>query len=72
MTGTRRLMLTVTDEMHAALKRQAVRRGATQSGLVRVILGEWLEQQGEDIDWAVEWGGRQDKVEAKQPPDPAE
>lgn len=64
MAVTRRLMLTVTDEMHAALKRQAIRRGATQSGLVRVILGEWLIQQGEDIDWAIEWGGgRREKAE---------
>lgn len=60
-------MLTVTDEMHAAIKRQAIRRGATQSGLVRVILAEWLEQQGEPVDWAVEWGGgRQQKDEDSQ------
>jgi hypothetical protein len=63
MVKTRRLMLTVTDEMHAAIKRQAIRRGATQSGLVRVILGEWLEQQGEVVDWAVEWGGRHNETE---------
>ena len=70
MSDTRRLMLTVTDEMHAAIKRQAIRRGATQSGLVRVILGEWLEQQGEAIDWAVEWGGRHETTEPDQEQQP--
>lgn len=67
MENTRRLMLTVTDEMHAAIKRQANRRGATQSGLVRFILSEWLQGQGEDIEWVVEWGGgRRDKPEEDQ------
>ena len=61
MSGNKRLMLTITNEMHAAIKRQAIRRGATQSGLVRVILGEWLGQHGENIDWAVEWGGRPER-----------
>lgn len=52
-----RLVFTVTREMHQALKRQAARRGATLAGLVRLILGEWLEQHGEKIEWQVEWGG---------------
>ena len=54
-------MLKIAVETHAASKLQASRRGATQSGLVRVILGEWLEQHGENIDWAVEWGGRPER-----------
>ena len=45
----------------AALKRQAARRGATLSGLMRSILGEWLEEQGDPVDWVVEWGGRRDE-----------
>ena len=44
MAKKKRVMLVLTDEMHEALNRQAARRGATLSGLVRSVLGEWLEE----------------------------
>ena len=52
-----RMVFTVTEEMHEALKRQAEQRGATLSGLLRLILADWLAQQGEAIEWRVESGG---------------
>lgn len=58
MNDRTRVVITVTDEMHEALGRLAARRGATVAGLVRAVMGEWLEEQGEAIDWAVSWGGR--------------
>lgn len=54
---SKRLILATTDEMHEALKQQAAERGATTSGLVRMILGQWLEAQGEPVEWRIEWGG---------------
>ncbi|MEZ4539300.1 MAG: hypothetical protein R3C43_04890 [Chloroflexota bacterium] len=60
MAERKRVMLVLTDDMHAALKRQAAQRGATLSGLVRAVLGDWLEEQGEPVDWILEWGGRRD------------
>lgn len=64
MAEKKRVIVILTDDLHAALKRQAARRGATLSGLMRSILGEWLEEQGDPVDWAIEWGGRRDKPEA--------
>ena len=58
MDNRTRVVITVTDEMHEALGRLAARRGATVAGLIRSVMGEWLEEQGEVIDWAVSWGGR--------------
>jgi len=52
-----RLVFTISKEMHAALRRQSAQRGATQAGLMRIILGDWLKQQGEGIGSQVEWGG---------------
>lgn len=66
MATKKRVMVVLTDEMHVALNRQAARRGATLSGLVRAVLGEWLLAQGEDIEWIVEWGGRRDRQEDKE------
>lgn len=61
MAKKKRVMLTLTDEMHEALNRQAARRGATLSGLVRSVLGNWLEEQGDPVDWILVWGGRRDR-----------
>lgn len=58
MADNRRVVVTVTDEMLLALKRHASSRGASMSGLIRVILGEWLESQGSPVEWVIEWGGR--------------
>lgn len=63
MAEKKRVIVVLTDEMHAAIKRQAARRGATLSGLMRAILGEWLQEQGENVEWMVEWGGRREKAE---------
>lgn len=61
MATKKRVMLVLTEEMHKALNRQAARRGATISGLVRSVLGEWLEEQGDPVDWVLAWGGRREK-----------
>lgn len=47
----------MTDEMHEALTRHAARRGSSVAGLIRSLAGEWLEAQGEDVNWAIAWGG---------------
>lgn len=52
-----RIVITITTDMQEALARQATRRGATVAGFVRAILGEWLEENGEVVDWTVNWGG---------------
>lgn len=55
---TVRIVITVPEHVHAALMRQAGRRGASMSGLIRAVMGEWLQEQGELVDWVVTWGGR--------------
>jgi hypothetical protein len=59
MAKKKRVMFVLTDDMQDELNRLAAERGATLSGLVRSILGEYLE-------WALPWGGRRDKP---APPD---
>ena len=65
MAKKKRVMLVLTDEMHEALNRQAARRGATLSGLVRSVLGEWLTEQGDPVDWVLAWGGYRERPEDK-------
>lgn len=65
MAKKKRVMLVLTDEMHEALNRQAARRGATLSGLVRSVLGEWLAEQGDPVDWVLAWGGYRERPEDK-------
>lgn len=60
-------LVTMTFDMHAALSRQAARRGASVAGLIRAVMGEWLEGQGEVVDWAVTWGGRRPKADDSRP-----
>lgn len=55
-----RMVITITEEMHEALKRKAQERGATLSGLTRKVLADWLKEQGEKVEWIVEWGGNRD------------
>ena len=55
---TIRIVITVPLHVHEALMRQAGRRGASMSGLIRAVMGEWLQAQGEDVNWVVTWGGR--------------
>ena len=52
-----RVVITITNEMHEALTRHAARRGASVAGLLRSLAGEWLEAQGETVDWVIAWGG---------------
>jgi hypothetical protein len=44
----------VSADMHESVRRQFKQRGATMAGLIRVVLGEGLEAQGERGHWAVE------------------
>lgn len=65
---TIRIVITVPLHVHEALMRQAGRRGASMSGLIRAVMGEWLQGQGEPVDWIVTWGGRR-RRSADTPPD---
>ena len=56
-----RIVMTVTDEMHEALKEEAKKRGATLSGLSRKILADWLEENGNPVNWYIEWGQSPEK-----------
>lgn len=58
----------MTVEMHQALTRRAAARGATVSGLLRALAGEYLEEQGESVNWVLTWGGRR-RDDAVTPPD---
>lgn len=54
----RRLVVTVTDEMHKMYKEIAKEKSNTVSGIVRLALHAWAQQQGYDIqEWYVKWGG---------------
>jgi hypothetical protein len=67
---TIRIVITVPVHVHAALMRQAGRRGASMSGLIRAVMGEWLQGQGEPVDWVVTWGGRRRRSASDDaPPD---
>jgi len=50
--------------MHRAIQQQAALHGATQSGLIRAVMGQWLEERGVKVDWLVEWGGHRRKPDA--------
>ena len=71
MSDKPKILVTVTPEMHAALTRHAARRGATVAGLIRALAAEYLESQGEPVDWQVPWGGRRRGVNPAQPDDDA-
>ena len=67
-----RVVITLTDEMHQAIKQQAALHGATQSGLIRAVMGQWLAERGVRVDWLVEWGGsRRQPTPAADNDDPA-
>jgi|MTBAKSStandDraft_1061840.scaffolds.fasta_scaffold52415_2 hypothetical protein len=53
-----RLLITVTDEMDAELRRIAAERSAPIAALVREALEEWLAQRGKQIKSDVVWGRR--------------
>lgn len=68
MATKTRVTLVFTKELQEALNQLAAERGASISGLVRSICGEYLEKQGRPVDWVLTWGGRRDKP-AVTPPD---
>lgn len=58
-----RWVITVTDEMDAAVKRLATQKGTPISNLVRQVVKEYLAENGEQVDAEVTWGGnRKDKL----------
>lgn len=71
MAKKKRVMFVLTDDMQDELNRLAAERGATLSGLVRSILGEYLAAHGRPVEWALQWGGRRDKPATPQD-DPAD
>ena len=71
MKATNKILLNVTGDMHAALRRRAAMQGATISGLVRVILAEWLLAHGETGEYLVEWGSNKRPTPDDPPADSA-
>lgn len=58
---TARLVITITKEMHEALKSAARDSSNTLSGISRLALYDWLKKEGYPLDtWYVEWGGNRD------------
>ena len=56
--GMDRLHIPLPEEMKDALRRQADRRGAPMSAIVRLAISEWLYTVGEPrYDWRADWGG---------------
>lgn len=59
-----RIVITLTDDMHEALKETAKEKSNSVSGITRLALYEWLKANGRIIeDWYVEWGGDRKKNE---------
>jgi hypothetical protein len=57
-----RIVITLTDEMHEALKEVAKEKSNSVSGITRLALYEWLKTNGRVVeDWYVEWGGDRNK-----------
>lgn len=52
-----RINIYISDDMHTWITKKAKDRGGTMSGLIRVILAEWLDEQGAVGDWEVESPG---------------
>lgn len=61
MAKKKRVMFVLTDDMQDELNRLAAERGATLSGMVRSILGEYLASQGRPVEWSLPWGGSRKK-----------
>lgn len=53
-----RIIVTLTDEMYIALKRQASNLKMPIAALVREAVRSYLVDQGENIETDVIWGGR--------------
>lgn len=59
-----RLIVTLTEEMHDALRKTAKEKSNSVSGITRLALYEWLKQNGREVDnWHVEWGGERKEDE---------
>jgi hypothetical protein len=52
-----KLAVTVTEEMEEALNREAGKRGAPVSSVVREAIKEFFEKRGIQIGGEVSWGG---------------
>ena len=65
----RKVLLVLTEEMHAELKALADKRGASLSGFVRVALAEYLADLGIDVNPVLPWGGARDRGADAPPPD---
>lgn len=53
----KRININISDDMHEAIKQLSKERGATLSGLIRVVLGDWLEKEGFEGNWDVDSPG---------------
>lgn len=52
-----KLIVTVPDEMEAALKQISEETSAPVAAIVREAITQWLAQRGIDVDNNVSWGG---------------
>ena len=61
-----KILVTLPDEMHQALKDESKRQEMAQSLIVRKALAKWLEwETGEQYDWRMEWGGSRQAMNGK-------
>lgn len=57
---SKKIAVTMTEDMHDAIKRQARKKGANKSALIRIAISSWLHSEGERVDPFMEWGGKRD------------
>ena len=63
---TKRMNLTLTDSLYAALEDKAKKEGIPMVSIIRHALRENLEQYGYQVETAVSWGG--DRTNQKSTP----
>ena len=59
-----RIVISMSDDMLRALKRQMKRQNKTMSAIVREALAAWLEQYGDIVDPGIAWGGFRENEES--------
>ncbi len=65
-----RIVISMSDDMLRAVKRQMKRQNKTMSAIVREALSAWLEQFGDFVEPSITWGGyrEHDKLDTQELP----
>lgn len=62
-----RIVVSMKEEMHEALKEIAKQNSNSVSGITRLALYELLKENGHTVeDWYIEWGGSRKKSEGEE------